>query len=248
MSQHQILNPADHGALRVHTAAGVAYGDNVMAALAMPAEFREVQAHFPIVFRRDAETGKLAALALFGFEAGENLFLDGDTWDARYRPMALAVQPFLIGRPPKEPAAAENAAPQVHVDMAHPRISATGEGMRVFDAAGVPTPYLEAIATRLGDLDYAWQESAAFFAALEAYELIEPFSLEVTLDDGAVQSLVGFQTIHEERLAGLDGEALHSLMEAGHLARIYMALASLTQFGGLVARKNQRIAGAMTGG
>lgn len=238
MSNHQILNPADHGALRVHTGAGAAYGDNVMACLTMPAEFREVQAHFPIVFRRDAETGKFAALALFGFEAGENLFLNGGTWDARYRPMALAVQPFLIGRP-----SADDAAPQVHVDMDHPRISATGEGMRVFDEAGVPTPWLEAIATRLGDLDHAWRESTAFFAALEAYELVEPFSLEVTLDSGSIQSLVGFQTIHEGRFAALDGDALHTLMAEGHLLRITMVLASLSQFGSLVARKNAREAG-----
>jgi hypothetical protein len=160
MSNHHILNPADHAALRIHTEAGAAYGDNVMAVLAMPAEFREIQAHFPIVFRRDAETGKLAALALFGFEAGENLFLSGHRWDARYRPMALAVQPFLIGR-----AREEGAAPQVHVDMDHPRISTSGEGMRVFDDAGTPSPYLEKIATMLGDLDYAWHESAAFFTA-----------------------------------------------------------------------------------
>jgi hypothetical protein len=237
MSQHQILNPADHGPLRIHTEAGAEYGDNVMACLAMPAEFREVQAHYPIVFRRDAETGKLAALALFGFEAGENLFLNGATWEARYRPMAHAVQPFLIGRP-----AEEGAAPQVYIDMASPRISTSGEGMRVFDDAGTPTPWLEAVATMLGDLDYAWHESAAFFTALEAYELVEPFSLEVTLDSGAVQSLVGFQTIHEDRLASLDGEALAALMSEGHLARIYMVLASLAQFGNLVARKNAKLA------
>lgn len=236
MSQHSILNPADHAALRIHTEAGADYGDNVMACLAMPAEFREVQAHYPIVFRRDAETGKLAALALFGFEAGENLFLNGSTWEARYRPMAHAVQPFLIGR-----SAEEGAPPQVHIDMGHTRISATGEGMRVFDEAGVPTPYLETVATMLGDLDYAWHESAAFFEALEAYGLVEPFSLEVTLDNGAVQSLVGFQTIHEERLASLDGEALTDLMVQGHLARIYMVLASLAQFGNLVARKNRKV-------
>ena len=39
MSNHQILNPSDHGDLRVHTEAGAAFGDNVMACLAMPAEF-----------------------------------------------------------------------------------------------------------------------------------------------------------------------------------------------------------------
>lgn len=237
MSQHQILNPAAHGQLRIHTEASAEYGDNVMACLAMPAEFREVQAHYPIVFRRDVETGKLAALALFGFEAGENLFLNGSTWEARYRPMAHAVQPFLIGR-----AAEEGSQAQVHIDMDHPRVSTTGEGMRVFDDAGAPTPYLEAMANMLGDLDYAWQESADFFSALETYGLVEPFSLEVTLDNGAVQTLVGFQTIHEERLAGLDGEALAALMAQGHLARIYMVLASLAQFGGLVARKNRKVA------
>lgn len=237
MSQHKILNPADHTALRIHTEAGAEFGDAVMACLAMPAEFREVQAHYPIVFRRDAETGKLAALALFGFEAGENLYLNGSTWDARYRPMAHAVQPFLIGR-----AAEEGAPPQVHIDMAHARISASGEGMRVFDDAGAPTPYLETIATMLGDLDYAWHESTTFFDALEGYGLVEPFSLEVTLDNGSVQSLVGFQTIHEDRLSSLDGEALTDLMAHGHLARIYMVLASLAQFGNLVARKNRRIA------
>ncbi len=237
MSQHQILNPADHAQLRIHTEAGAEFGDNVMASLAMPAEFREVQAHYPIVFRRDAETGKLAALALFGFEAGENLFLNAGTWEARYKPMAHAVQPFLIGRP-----AEEGTAPQVHVDMANPRISSGGEGMRVFDDAGKPTPYLETMATMLGDLDYAWHESADFFTAIEAYGLVEPFSLEVTLDNGSVQTLVGFQTIHEERLSTLDGDALTHLMTQGHLARIYMVIASLAQFGGLVARKNRRIA------
>ena len=236
MSQHQLLHPADHGQLRVHTGAGAAFGDNVMSSLAMPAEFREVQAHYPIVFRRDTESGKLAALALFGFEAGENLYLNGDVWEARYKPMAHAVQPFLIGRP-----AQEGTPPQVHVDMASPRISTSGEGMRLFDDAGAPSPYLETIAGMLGDLDYAWHESEAFFTALETYGLVEPFSLEVTLDNGAVQTLVGFQTIHEERLAGLDGEALADLMAQGHLARIYMVLASLAQFGGLVARKNRKV-------
>lgn len=237
MSQHQILNPADHGQLRIHTEAGAAFGDNVMASLAMPAEFREVQAHYPIVFRRDAETGKLAALALFGFEAGENLYLNGSTWEARYRPMAHAVQPFLIGRP-----ADEGTPPQVHIDMANPRVATGGEGMRVFDDTGAPTPYLESIASMLGDLDYAWQEGAAFFTAVEAYGLVEPFTLEVTLDDGSIQSLVGYLTIHEERLSSLDGEALTDLMAQGHLARIYMVLASLAQFGNLVSRKNRKVA------
>jgi hypothetical protein len=244
MTQHAILNPADHGALRVHTEPHAALGDNVSACLIMPAEFRAAQAHFPIVFRRDATTGKLTALALFGFDSGENLFLTSQGvgsqgWDALYRPLALAVQPFLIGR-----AADADTPPQVHVDMAHPRISANGEGVRVFDDQGKPTPYLEAVAAKLGDLDYAFRTGDDFFAALERYDLVEPFSLNVTMDNGSQQTLVGFQTIDENRLAALDGEALAALMAQGHLSPIYMAIASLSQFPAMVARKNAQTARA----
>lgn len=237
MSNHQILNSADHGELRVHTGAGSQYGDNVMACLATPAEFRQIQGYFPIVFRRDIESGAFSALALFGFESGENLFLDGEDWAGGYRPLAFAIQPFLIGLP-----AEGGDTPQVHVDMAHPRIAAGGVGTRVFDEDGRPTPYLEAIAERLGDLDFAHRQGPAFFEALARYDLIEPFTLEVPLNDGSRHSLVGYHTINEGSLAQLEGEALGQLNSEGHLLPIFMAMASLSRFGELVARKNARIA------
>lgn len=237
MSNHQILNHADHAGLRVHTGASAAYGDGVMACLTVPAEFRQVQGYFPIVFRRDIASGAFSALALFGFENGENLFLDGDRWDARYRPLAMAIQPFLIGR-----AAADAETAQVHVDMDHPRISTSGEGTRVFDEGGQPTPYLEAIAGRLGDLDHGYRQASGFFAALERHDLLEPFTLDVPLDNGARHSLVGYHTIAEERLAALDGGALGELQSAGHLLPVFMAVASLSRFADLVARKNARVA------
>ena len=238
MSQHQILNSADHLNLRVHTEAGAAYGDDVMACLTVPLEFRQVQARFPIVFRRDIETGKLSALALMGFENGENLYFGDGRDDGGYRPLALAIHPFLIGR-----RATEGGDAQVHIDMGHPRVSTNGEGVRVFDEDGRPTPYLDSIAEKLGDLDYGYQLSADFFSALEAYGLVEPFSFDVTLDHGSKQSLVGFQTINEDRFATLDAAALHQLHRQGHLLPIFMVLASLTQFGELVARKKARISG-----
>src|SRR3546814_5292799 len=94
-------------------------------------EFRNVQGHFPILFRREPGQGDFVALALFGFENGKNLFLDGARWDARYRPWSLAIQPFLIGRPESG-----DGPGQVHIDLGHPRIAEGGEGMRVFDEDG----------------------------------------------------------------------------------------------------------------
>lgn len=237
MSRHQIVDNATHRDLRVLTDHSADLGDAVMACLIVPDEFRMVQSEFPVVFRRDLETGKFSAWALFGFEEGENLFLAGDQWQARYKPLALAIQPFLIGR------GGDSAAAQVHIDMDHKRTStAQARGVRLFDDHGMPSPYLEEIAEKLGLLDAGYRGSADFHTALVQYDLLEPFSLEVPLADGTVHSLVGFHTIHEERLAALEAAALGELHQAGYLMPLFMALASLSQFGALVARKNRTYA------
>ena len=233
MSNHQILDSKTHLDLRIDTSAGASLGDGVMATLVVPDEFRRVQAEFPIVFRRDVENGQFSALALFGFEAGENLFVSEGRWDAGYKPLSLAIQPFLIGQ-------LQTGEGQVHVNMDHPRISTSGEGTRVFDEHGQATPYLERIAEMLGELHVGYQASGDFIAALERHQLLEPFSLEVPLSDGSQHSLVGFHIVDEENLRALDGDALADLHGAGHLMPIFMALASLSHFSELVARKDKK--------
>lgn len=235
MSNHEILNFAEHAELRIQTEAGSDYGDGVMASLAVPAEFQRLACEYPILFRFDAERGAFSALALFGFEQGENLFIEGGRWDAACKPLAVAVQPFLVGRPESG-----QGATQVHVDMGHQRISQGGEGVRVFDETGQPTPFLEEIAEMIGALDEGYRASGEFFAALSRYDLVEPFSMDVTLASGAQHRMVGYHLINEEKLAGLEPGVLAELHEAGHLRPIYMAIASLGNLGKLVRRKNRR--------
>ncbi len=236
MTDHRILNSEEHGELRVLTDSSAELGDAVMGCLTVPMEFRRVQTCFPIVFRRDPETEAFSAMALFGFTNGENLFLNDGHWDALYKPLAQSIQPFLVGRPREE-----GGQGQVHVDMAHPRISKSGEGTRVFDEEGNATPYLEDIASKLGMLHEGYQASPAFFEAVQRYDLIEPFSVEVPLADGSKHSLVGFHTIHEEKLASLGADELADLHKDGHLAEIYMVLASVGHFNALVERKNRQV-------
>lgn len=236
MTKHAALDTNSHRDLRIDPRAGAARGDAVMATLTVPSEFRQVQAHYPILFRRENPQDPFIAVALFGFENGENLFLDGERWDARYRPLSIAIQPFLVGRP-----ASGDGPGQVHIDLGHPRIAAGGEGIRLFDADGQPTPYLEDIAEKLGALDEGYRASPAFFAALADHDLLEPFTLEVTLDDGSVNSLVGFHIIDEAKLRALDAETLGKLHAAGHLMPMFMALASLSQLAGLVDRRNAKL-------
>lgn len=235
MSNHQVLNPTDHGDLRVHVGPGAEFGDAVMACLVVPTEFRRLATDYPILFRFDPEQRRFSALALMGFEQGENLFLEGKSWNAAAKPMALAIQPLMVGRArnPDVPA-------QVHIDMDHPRIAGSGDGVRVFDDAGQPTPFLEQAVAMLGELHEGYQASGDFFAALDRYELLEPFSLDVPSADGGEHRLVGYHLIDEEKLRVLDPSAVAELHAAGHLMPLFMALASLGNLAKLVHRRTAR--------
>ena len=230
MANTVLLNNLDHAELRVATRRSADCGDDVMYALTFPDEFRSVQAHYPIVFRKAAD-GTFLPLALFGVREGENLFLGPDGWDAAYVPLSIERQPFLIGQ--------ANGEWVVHVDLDSPRVCRE-DGEPVFRPHGGTTEFLERVSSVLSALHEGVQRTPAFVEALLEHGLLESFVFDVALPDGAQHRLGGFYTIHEERLARLDGTALERLHRAGHLQAIYMAVASLSQLRALIDRLQRR--------
>ncbi|MGY4517479.1 SapC family protein [Lysobacter sp. HA18] len=230
MPRHALLNNVDHADLRIDTRHAATLGDDVMLALTFPAEFRDVQAHYPIVFAKTPDGTTFQPIALLGLHDGGNLFLDGERWDASYVPLSIARQPFLIGNADGEPV--------IHIDLEHPRVGATGEA--VFREHGGTTDYLERMSSTLLALHEGLQATRAFVDALLAHDLLEAFVLDVQLADGSQNRLAGYYTIHEERLSKLGANALGALNASGHLAAIYMAVASLSQLRPLIDRMNAR--------
>lgn len=231
-----LLSTEAHRGLRVRTDAQVVDSDATMTCVTVPDEFRRVQNEYLILFRRDPDRDQFTALVMFGFEAGENLYIEDGRWDAAYRPLAMSIQPFLIGGQP-----GDTEAKQVHIDLDHARVVAgDGEGVRVFDDEGRPSPYLEQMIDRLGALDTGYERVAGFFAALKRYDLLEPLSLDITLDDGSTNRLVGFHVIDEDKLQRLDATALGALQAEDYLLPIFMAVASIANLNAQVARKNRR--------
>ena len=226
MTQHALLNNIDHRDLRVETARGAEYGDAMMSALTFPAEFRNVQAHYPIVFQKDSQGG-FQPVALFGLQAGQNLFLQGDRWDAYYVPLAVERQPFLIGL--------DDGEPMIHIDLDHPRVRA-GTGHPVFLEHGGTSDYLEHVNSVLLALHQGLQATPAFVDALLRHELLESFVLDLQLGADSHSRLAGYYTINEDRLHGLDAATLGALAEAGHLESIHMAMASLSCLRDLIER------------
>lgn len=231
MANPVLLNNIDHKDLRVITRPGADLGDNRAFVQTFPAEFRQLQAHYPIIFRKDDASQAFEPIALFGFESDENLFLEGQDWEAAEIPLLVSRMPFLIGQHGEEL--------MIHVDLDNPRVS-RAEGEPVFLEHGGMSPYLENINAMLLAIHEGMQANTGFVEALLKNELLEGFSLDITLDDGSQHRFGGFYTVNEERLAALDAATLDSLHKAGYLAAIYFQIASLSNFRTLIDRKNRR--------
>jgi hypothetical protein len=229
MTRHAHLNNVEHRDLRVITARGAQYGDDAMYTLTFPTEFRNIQAHYPIVFGKSAD-GTFTPLALFGFHEKQNLFLKDGKWDALYVPLMVERQPFLIGNAPN--------GKVVHIDLDSPRVSRT-EGEPIFREHGGNTDYLERITGVLGSLHEGIEATPAFIAALLEHNLLESFVLDIKFNDGAQHRFAGFYTIQEERLAKLDAAALGKLHERGYLQPVFMVIASFSNFRALIERASR---------
>ncbi|MYD96884.1 MAG: SapC family protein [Gammaproteobacteria bacterium] len=238
MADFVMLNNVDHQDVRIITDRSSRYGDNVMLALTFPFEFRNVQAHYPILFQGDSDGGYYP-VALFGFQEDENLFLDERGWHAEYVPAMIRRQPFLIGH--QEQAGGDTERTRVlTVDMDHPRVN-TERGEPLFQPLGGRTPFLDDAADLLETIYGGIGHVRNFVGALGDHDLLEALTFEIALKDGTRNQLIGFHCLVEEKVQALSAETLGEFNESGHLMPMFMVLASLANMQRLVELKNDRL-------
>jgi SapC len=236
MTRPALLDNVAHRHLRIHTERSAALGDARNSALALPAEFRHLQAHFPIVFQLVEGDAGFQPIALFGLEEGQNLFLTDTGWDAPAVPMALQRDPFMIGR-------AHDDTLQLHIDLDSARIVRPEEGevgTALFMPHGGFSDYLDHVVKLMESLHAHAQQLPAFIEVLLRHQLLEPFVLDVEMPGGVQSRLTGLFTINEERLAALPGAELEALARDGYLLPFYMQIASLAQLPVLAERASRR--------
>jgi hypothetical protein len=238
MSNRVALDNVAHQDLRVITRSGAEFGDDINQVMVFPTEFVHVQREYPIFFRKDAE-GAFQAMALLGFDKGENLFLDESGWNARYVPAIQQRGPFLIGFRTVERDGETRREPTIHVDLEHPRISRS-EGEPLFLPHGGNAPALDRANRTLQILYYGVEAAKAMFAAFEEAGLIEPVAVQIQLQEREQYHLRNHYTIGEARLAALDGDALARLHNAGFLQAAILVLASLGNVHRLIELKSRK--------
>jgi hypothetical protein len=223
------LDSQAHRELRVRGGPSAGFGDAQRFAAVTPGEFTQMATCCPLFFSKDAETGAFYCGAMFGFDDGENLFLDGDVWQG-HRPLSLQRMPFYT------------AGPDLVVDLDHPRVGlgAGGDGAAVFDAEGRPTAYLESVVAALRQLRAGEEQARIFIETLLKHDLIEAVELDIAFDDGAHHHIRGLYTVDRERLESLADEVVVELFRRGYLLLIDAMLVSQKQLPALIERRNAR--------
>lgn len=241
MAKHALVNNVEHKDLKVITKRSEELGDNVWFALTFPREFRSAQAHYPIFFNKDPNTGRFVSVALFGFQDKENLFLDDNGWQASYIPVSILRHPFLIANQMVDDGGVEKPQRMLTIDLDSPRVSKT-EGEDLFLPFGGNSDFLDQTANMLEALHLGASDGQKFTEMLVNLDLLEPFTLDVKLDNGSQHQMIGFYTINEDKLDQLDITQLQELKEKGYLQAIYMTIASQSNIRTLLNKKNVLVA------
>ena len=239
MPNHQLLDNISHKDVHVVTKHTPDFGDNSSYSHVFISEFREVQAHYPIFFQKNAQTGQFEAIALFGLAGEENLFLTNLGWQAKYIPLSIQRRPFLIGFQESIENGVVSEEPVVHIDMSSPRIS-YNQGEAVFLPQGGQSPYLQQVSATLMAIHQGYQQTKAFIDTLNQHELIESVEIKVTLDDDSNHAMNFLYTINEEKVAQLSGSLVADFHRWGYLKAIHMIVASMRNMSDLITLKNDQ--------
>ncbi|WP_163933625.1 SapC family protein [Paraferrimonas sp. SM1919] len=245
MTNVQLLNQNDHQNVKINTARSVELGDNLWTSITFLEEFRNVQQCYPIFFQKDQQSGRFLPHAMFGFQHNENLFLTEQGWDASYIPVSVKRLPFLIGMQKQVIDGKERSNRVIHIDMDSPRVSES-QGEPLFNLDGSPTDYLKDAGNMLELMHHGLESTQKFIDAICELELLESFTLDITLNDGSENQMIGFYTINEDLLNDLTAEQLAGLHKQGYLQAIYMIIASQSHVRELVRRKNATVMQAQT--
>jgi len=237
MANHQLLDNVTHKDTKVNRSFHPQFGDNDSYAQVFVQELRLAQVDYPLFFRKNSQTDKFEMIAMFGFAAQENLFLDVSGWHASYVPMSIRRRPFLIGFQEQvvDGVAQDNVV--VHIDMDSPRVSTTA-GEPLFLPQGGQSEYLVEMSEVLGGVHNGHQDNAKFIDALVGLSLLESVEIKVELNDCSKNELQGLYTINEEAFLALDNLDFLSLNGQGYVEAIYMLLASMGNLSDLIKRKN----------
>lgn len=225
MTTHQLLNPQDHGQVRLLRRMGT----EPHFVQIVPSEFVAAAIACPILFSKNPATGAFYAGAVLGLKPEEGAL---KTIEERggFEPLSLQRDGFFI------------SSERIAIDRANPRFSES-DGELLFEDSQ-PSPTLRRIQRVLGQLHEGIEQTAVLVRDLLNLKLLEPIDVSLSFDDGERLRLEGLYTVSRDALRELPDVDVLRLFRSGHLQMAYTIAGSINQLATLAHLRNRKLAGA----
>lgn len=218
-----------HGDVSVRTGRDYGFARHVNSVPLMAAEFQHAAAEYAVVFAGQGD--EIVPVVLLGVRDSENLFIDeAGGWTGTYIPAFIRRYPFVFSR------AEDGATFTLCIDEGYGGVNREGRGERLFDNDGERTQYLQSVLGFLQAYQVQFQRTQALTKRLSELGLLESMQARLTLRDGRVLSLGGFQVVSRDRLRALSGEQLAELARNDDLELVYLHLHSMRHLSATAAR------------
>jgi hypothetical protein len=228
MANFQPLNKNKHLALKVQLDPSYAHSAQSHIVPVSVFELPQVQAEYPIVFIKDAETGRFHLVALLGLKPQENLFHKVGGWNALYVPQYLTNLPFLLSASTEQP---NNFV--VGIDLDSPMVSET-VGEALFSENGEQTEDLTQATENLVRANSQFEATQNFINTLVDKNLLSSKSLTIKPSNNEEFNVTGLYSIDEDTFKELNDADYKELKDKGLLAAIYSCLFSTQRIEKLV--------------
>jgi hypothetical protein len=231
-----VLDFVKHRHLKLAPLSDHSMAASMHASFLAAAEFTAAARDFVIVFVNDAVEGRMQVepIVLLGVTAGENLYLDGTRWDARYVPAYIRRYPFWLTQAP----GIED--PVVMIDQGWPGFS-EGEGDPLYAGDNQPAPRLAAAMEFITQFEVEAARTLQFCQRLSALGLLRTMTANLTLPGGQSLALDGLMTVDDAKLQALPDAQVIELHRNGMLGLLHAHLLSLANLQALVERKARRL-------
>lgn len=230
MAAIKAINSSAHSKVKIKSNPSFIQSKNKHFAPVVVQEFVSASKAFPIVFIKDAETGRFNAVVLLGLKPQENLFFDEKSWQGSYIPQALTLYPFVIHQEPGSDKAL------LCIDEDSPLVNETA-GDALFDEKGGQQTWLTAKGEAV--VDYVDNNGVTqnFIQLLLSKELLAPQTLSLNLAGQEEYTLEGLYVINEQKLNDLSDNEFSELRKTNALPAIYAVLMSMPCIKKLIDRQ-----------
>ncbi len=199
-------------------------------------EFNVAHRDYPIVFSSGDEGRSFAPVAVLGLQAQENLFVHDGVWTRDvYLPAYVRRYPFCMAR-----VTLDNVEQAERLICVEKDYIAESGGEPMFDAKQEPLPRWKEVEKLLEEYEADLERTKEMCGILADYGLLEPFTMQATLNAGGSMHLTGMFRVDEKKLEFLNASQHKNLIKKGVMSKIYIHLLSLDNFGRLLDRKAGR--------